>query len=74
MDPAGGGHIHVPADTGDGASGWPEGITVSGNGTAKAKPTMIEVEAHVAGEAELASDAKVKYQDARKKDWLHWTR
>jgi uncharacterized protein YggE len=44
-----------------------EGITVSGNGIAKAKPTMIEVEAHVAGEAELASDARVKYQDAKKK-------
>jgi uncharacterized protein YggE len=44
-----------------------QGITVVGNGTAKGKPTIIEMSAHVSGEGELAGDARVKYQDAKKK-------
>ncbi len=44
-----------------------EGITVIGNGTVKGKPTLIEVDVNVSGQGELASDARVKYQDAKKK-------
>ena len=44
-----------------------EGITVAGAGQAKAKPTVVEINATVAGEAELAADAVVKYRDAKKK-------
>jgi len=43
------------------------GITVAGSGEAKAKPTVVEINATVSGEAELAADAVVKYRDAKKK-------
>src|SRR5438874_11924586 len=43
------------------------GIAVAGNGDVKAKPTQVEIGANVAGEAELANDAIVKYRDARKR-------
>jgi uncharacterized protein YggE len=44
-----------------------QGISVIGTGTVKGKPTIIEMSANVSGEAELANDARVKYQDAKKK-------
>jgi uncharacterized protein YggE len=44
-----------------------DGITVSGEGTAKGAPTVVEISAVVSGEGELAADANVKYLDARKK-------
>lgn len=44
-----------------------EGITVTGTGEAKAKPTTVEIGAIVAGEAELTNDAMVKYRDAKKR-------
>ena len=43
------------------------GITVSGTGTVKNKPTQIEIGAMVSGEAELTNDALVKYRDAKKR-------
>ena len=43
-----------------------DGITVIGNGEAKAKPTQVEISGLVAGDAELAADAIVKYRDAKK--------
>jgi uncharacterized protein YggE len=43
------------------------GIMVSGAGQAKAKPSVIELNATVTGEAELANDAIVKYRDAKKR-------
>jgi uncharacterized protein YggE len=43
-----------------------EGITVIGNGEAKSRPTQVEITGLVAGEAELAADAIVKYRDAKK--------
>jgi uncharacterized protein YggE len=44
-----------------------EGITVTGTGEAKARPTVVEIGAIVAGEAELTNDAMVKYRDAKKR-------
>jgi uncharacterized protein YggE len=44
-----------------------EGITVAGVGTAKAKPTVVEIGATVTGEAELTADAMVKYRDAKRR-------
>jgi uncharacterized protein YggE len=43
-----------------------DGITVIGNGEAKSRPTQVEISGVVAGEAELAADAIVKYRDAKK--------
>ncbi|MGC4031974.1 MAG: SIMPL domain-containing protein [Tepidisphaeraceae bacterium] len=44
-----------------------EGITVTGTGEAKGKPTSVELNAVVTGEAELTADAIVKFNDAKKK-------
>jgi uncharacterized protein YggE len=52
------------------AEPWPAlaadspGITVSGVGESKVKPTLVEFEFRAAGTAELAGDAIVKYRDA----------
>lgn len=43
------------------------GITVSGAGSVKSKPTEVEIGAMVSGEAELTNDAMVKYRDAKKR-------
>lgn len=43
-----------------------DGITVTGNGEAKSRPTQVEISGLVAGDAELAADAIVKYRDAKK--------
>ena len=42
-------------------------ITVTGAGEAKARPTVVEMNAVVSGEAELAADAVVKYKDSRRR-------
>jgi uncharacterized protein YggE len=42
-------------------------IAVVGVGTARGKPSVVEISATVTGEGELANDASVKYRDARKK-------
>ncbi len=44
-----------------------EGISVSGIGTIKARPTEVEIDGLVTGEGELANDASVKFRDSRKK-------
>jgi uncharacterized protein YggE len=44
-----------------------QGITVLGVGTATVKPTVVEIAVHIAGQAELAADANVKYADLKKK-------
>jgi uncharacterized protein YggE len=49
------------------AEAAPEGIAVSGTGTVKAKPSVVELGGTVSGEAELANDASVKYHDTKKK-------
>ena len=46
---------------------WADGISVSGTATVHAKPTVVEIVGIVAVDAELASDARVKFFDARKK-------
>jgi len=43
------------------------GITVSGLGTATARPGIVEIHALVTGDGELASDASVRYRDARRR-------
>jgi len=43
------------------------GITVTGSGEAKARPTSVEMSAIVTGEAELAADAVVKFKDSRRR-------
>ena len=43
------------------------GITVIGSGSAKGKPTEVEIAATVSGEAELTNDAMVKFRDAKKR-------
>jgi uncharacterized protein YggE len=43
------------------------GISVSGSGEVKAKPNVVEINASVTGDAELAADAIVKYRDARRR-------
>jgi uncharacterized protein YggE len=43
------------------------GISVAGAGEVKAKPNVVEINATVAGDAELAADAIVKYRDSRKR-------
>lgn len=49
------------------ASGQDQGITVSGTGEVKAKPTQLEIDLKTAGSAELAGDAIVKYRDAQRR-------
>jgi uncharacterized protein YggE len=44
-----------------------EGISVAGSGEVKAKPKVVEINATVTGDAELAADAIVKYRDARRR-------
>ncbi|MCL2647486.1 MAG: SIMPL domain-containing protein [Phycisphaerales bacterium] len=53
------------AETGEG--GTNAGITVQGVGEAKGKPTQVEIACIVSGDAELASDATVKFRDAKKR-------
>ena len=43
------------------------GITVTGSGEAKGRPTLVEMSAIVTGEAELAADAVVKFKDSRRR-------
>jgi len=43
------------------------GISVTGTGVVKGKPSVVEFDARVAGEGELANDATVKYRDMKKK-------
>jgi uncharacterized protein YggE len=43
------------------------GISVAGSGEVKAKPNVVEINAGVTGEAELAADAIVKYRDSRRR-------
>jgi uncharacterized protein YggE len=43
------------------------GISVTGTGVVKGKPSVVEFDARVAGEGELANDASVKYRDMKKK-------
>ena len=50
-----------------GARAEQTGITVSGSGNVKSKPTEVEIGAMVSGEAELTNDAMVKYRDAKKR-------
>jgi uncharacterized protein YggE len=47
--------------------GGGEGISVAGSGEVKAKPKVVEINATVTGDAELAADAIVKYRDARRR-------
>jgi uncharacterized protein YggE len=44
-----------------------EGIVVHGTGSASARPTQVEMCARLSAEAELASDAAVKFRDAKKR-------
>jgi uncharacterized protein YggE len=44
-----------------------EGITVTGSGTVKARPSEVVLQGTVSGEGELANDASVKYRDSKKK-------
>ncbi len=44
-----------------------EGIVVRGEGSATAGPTEVELSATVSGEAPLATDALVKFRDAKKR-------
>jgi uncharacterized protein YggE len=50
-----------------GGGGAGEGISVAGTGEVKAKPTSVEINATISGDAELAADAIVKYRDARRR-------
>ena len=43
------------------------GITVTGTGTVKGRPTVVQIDGTVSGEAELAADANVKFRDSKKK-------
>jgi uncharacterized protein YggE len=49
------------------STGGGEGISVAGSGEVKAKPKVVEINATVTGDAELAADAIVKYRDARRR-------
>lgn len=44
-----------------------EGITVTSVGKATTRPTQVEITGTVSGDAELASDAMVKYRDAKRR-------
>jgi uncharacterized protein YggE len=51
-----------------GATGRAEdGITVQGNGDAKGRPTEVVITASLTGDGELATDATVKFRDAKKR-------
>ncbi|MBI3467756.1 MAG: SIMPL domain-containing protein [Planctomycetes bacterium] len=55
-----------------GFGGWPVhaddgGITVSGTGEVKGKPTSVEFELRTGGTAELTGDAIVKYRDTKRR-------
>jgi uncharacterized protein YggE len=43
------------------------GITVSGTGEVKARPSQVEIELQTGGSAELTGDAIVKYRDAKRR-------
>jgi uncharacterized protein YggE len=43
------------------------GISVSGVGVAKGRPTVVEVNTRIVGEADVAADADAKYNDLKKK-------
>jgi uncharacterized protein YggE len=43
------------------------GISVAGSGEVKGKPNVVEINAGISGEAELAADAIVKYRDSRRR-------
>lgn len=45
----------------------PAGITVTGAGSVAGRPGIVELSAVVSGEGELASDASVRYRDARRR-------
>ncbi len=49
------------------ARGGEEGIIVQGAGSAKARPTEVEISGSISAEAELAADATVKFRDAKKR-------
>lgn len=42
------------------------GISVSGSGSVQGKPSVVEMEATISGEGELANDASVKFRNTRK--------
>src|SRR4051812_35416562 len=52
----------APARAAGAEGGGGRAITVTGSGEAKARPTVVEMNAVVSGEAELAADAVVKYK------------
>jgi uncharacterized protein YggE len=43
------------------------GISVTGTGTVKGKPSEVTMQASISGDGELANDASVKYRDVKKK-------
>lgn len=43
------------------------GISVSGVGIAKGRPTVVEINTRIVGEADVAADADAKYRDLKKK-------
>jgi uncharacterized protein YggE len=45
----------------------PDGITVTGKGTASALPNRLEIDLQVSAASELSADAIVKYRDAKKR-------
>src|SRR5688500_10442206 len=49
---------------GDAAAG---AITVAGSGEAKAKPTLLEIEARITGSGELVNDTLTKYRETRRR-------
>lgn len=59
--------LPVRAEEPAGGGGGGEGISVAGSGEVKAKPKVVEINATVTGDAELAADAIVKYRDARRR-------
>jgi uncharacterized protein YggE len=44
-----------------------EGFVVHGTGSASARPTQVEMSVRLSAEAELATDASVKFRDAKKR-------
>jgi uncharacterized protein YggE len=48
-------------------SGDPDGITVTGKGTASALPNRLEIDLEISAASELSADAIVKYRDAKKR-------
>ncbi|MDR3634010.1 MAG: SIMPL domain-containing protein [Isosphaeraceae bacterium] len=49
------------------AAGNIEGFTVTGKGTASAKPNRLEIDLEVSAASELSADAIVKYRDAKRR-------